>query len=79
VAAFTAHVPRAKVVTIGRIMTPGTAADVAGHLPASARVEDVADRVEAAALPHAVTDADGRVIGHIGARAVIDVLIGRGA
>ncbi len=78
VAAFTAHVPRAKVVTIGRIMTPGAAAAVAGTVPASARVEDVADRIEASPLPHAVTDAGGRVIGHVSAAAVIDVLIGRG-
>ena len=77
VAAFTAHVPRAKVVTVGRIMTPGAPDAVAGTVPASARVEDVADRVEAAPLPHAVTDAAGTVIGHVTARAVIDVLIGR--
>ena len=77
VAAFTAHVPRAKVVTVGRIMTPGAPDSVAGTVPASARVEDVADRVEAAPLPHAVTDAAGTVIGHVTARAVIDVLIGR--
>ncbi len=74
VAAFTAHVPRAKVVTLGRIMTPGAVADVAGVLPATARVEDVADQVEAAGKPFAVADADGRVLGHVTARAVIDVL-----
>jgi len=78
VAAFTAHVPRAKVVTLGRIMSPVTGVPVAGQLPASARVEDVAARIEAASLPHAVTDAAGAVVGQIGARAVIDVLIGRG-
>jgi glycine betaine/proline transport system ATP-binding protein len=78
VAAFTAHVPRAKVVTIGRIMTPGAAPQVAGTLPASARVEQVADRIDAAGLPFAVTDDAGQVVGHIGKAAVIDVLIGRG-
>ncbi|MDT8855586.1 betaine/proline/choline family ABC transporter ATP-binding protein [Paracoccaceae bacterium Fryx2] len=77
VAAFTAHVARAKVVTLGRIMTPGAAPEVAGALPATARVEAVADRIEAAGLPHAVLDEAGQVIGHVGARAVIDVLLGR--
>lgn len=77
VAEFTAHVPRAKVVTLGRILTPGSAAAVAGSLPASARVEAVAAQIEGAALPHAVLDDDGAVLGHVGARAVIDVLLGR--
>jgi glycine betaine/proline transport system ATP-binding protein len=79
VAAFTAHVPRAKVVTLGRILSPVTGEPVAGQLPASARVGDVADRIEATALPYAVIDPAGKVIGHVHARAVIDVLIGRGA
>ncbi|HEX9859522.1 MAG TPA: betaine/proline/choline family ABC transporter ATP-binding protein [Paracoccaceae bacterium] len=77
VAAFTAHVPRAKVVTLARIMCPAADGQVAGSLPGTARVEDVADQIEAARLPHAVTDAGGRVIGHVTPRAVIDVLIGR--
>ncbi|MFN3936987.1 MAG: glycine betaine/L-proline ABC transporter ATP-binding protein [Gemmobacter sp.] len=77
VAAFTAHVARAKVVTLGRIMTSGPAPAVAGSLPAAMRVEDAADRIEASPLPWAVTDAAGRVIGHVGARAVIDVALGR--
>ena len=78
VAEFTAHVPRAKVVTLGRIMVPGAAENVAGTLPAGTRVEACADQIEAAALPHAVTDDAGRVIGHVTPRAVIDVLLGRG-
>lgn len=77
VAEFTAHVPRAKVVTLGRIMTAGPAPQHAGLLPAATRVEAAADRIEAAALPYGVTDASGQVIGHVGARAVIDVLLGR--
>lgn len=77
VAAFTAHVPRAKVVTLGRIMTPGAAAHIAGSLPATTRVEDAADQIEASALPFGVTDDDGQVIGHVTGRAIIDVLIGR--
>jgi glycine betaine/proline transport system ATP-binding protein len=78
VAEFTRYVPRAKVVTLGSVMRPGTpAGDVAGTLQASDRIEDVADRVEAAPLPHAVADEAGRVVGTVDARAVVDVLIGR--
>jgi glycine betaine/proline transport system ATP-binding protein len=67
VAEFTRFVPRAKVVTLGSVMRPGLpAGDVAGTLQASDRIEDVADRVEGAALPHAVADAEGRVVGHGG-------------
>jgi glycine betaine/proline transport system ATP-binding protein len=78
VAEFTRYVPRAKVVTLGSVMQSGApAGDVAGTLQASDRIEDVADRVEAAALPHAVADAEGRVVGTVDARAVVDVLIGR--
>ena len=78
VAEFTRYVPRAKVVTLGSVMQPGAPAGaVAGTLNASDRIEDVADRVEGAALPHAVADAEGRVVGTVDARAVVDVLIGR--
>ena len=79
VAAFTAHVARAKVVTLGAIMTEGAPpGDTAGRLPASARIEDMAARIEASALPHAVIDDAHRVIGHVGRQAVIDVLVNRG-
>ncbi|EEW26053.1 quaternary amine ABC transporter ATP-binding protein [Rhodobacter ferrooxidans] len=77
VAAFTAHVPRAKVVTLASIAQPGDG-PVAGNLPGSARIEAVADQIEAASLPFAVLDDEGRVIGQVTGRAVIDVLIGRG-
>jgi glycine betaine/proline transport system ATP-binding protein len=78
VAEFTRYVPRAKVVTLGSVMRPGAPEGaVAGTLGAGDRIEDVADRVEAASLPHAVADAGGRVIGTVDARAVVDVLIGR--
>lgn len=78
VAEFTAHVARAKVVTLGSVMTPGAAAETTGPvLSASARVEDEAARIEASALPHRIADADGKVVGHVGRQAVIDVLVGR--
>jgi glycine betaine/proline transport system ATP-binding protein len=77
VAAFTSHLPRAKVVSVGKIMDPTPAPQVAGTVMANERIEAVAARVEAAALPHAVLDDQGRVVGHVTARAVIDVLVGR--
>lgn len=78
VAAFTAHVVRAKVVTLRSIMTAGPApGEVAGTVPQSARIEDVAAQIESSALPHDVADDTGRVVGHVARQAVIDVLIGR--
>lgn len=77
VAAFTAHVARAKVVSVGRIAAAGVPEQVAGTLAASLRVEEVAERIIVADAPFAV-ERDGQVIGHVTPRAVIDVLIGRG-
>jgi len=78
VAEFTKHIPRAKVLTIGSVMTPGPAGDnTAGSIPAAARIEDVADQVEASALPFAVTDGEDQVIGSIGRETIVDVLVGR--
>ena len=79
VAEFTKHIPRAKVLTVGSVMQPGPPmGEVAGQVSAAARIEDIAERVEAADQPHAVTDETGTVIGSIGRRAVVDVLVGRG-
>lgn len=78
VRAFTAHVTRAKVVTLGRIAESGVPESVAGRLPASARVEEVADTILSANAAFAV-ERDGEVIGHVTPAAVIAVLVGRGA
>jgi len=75
VAAFTAHVSRAKVVTLGRIAAPGQPDGIAGTLPAGARVEEVAERVVTANAPFAV-ERNGEVIGHVTPAAVISILIG---
>jgi glycine betaine/proline transport system ATP-binding protein len=77
VRAFTGHVARAKVVTLGRLAAPGVPGGVAGTLPASARVEDVAEQVVAANAAFSV-ERDGQVIGHVTPQAVIGVLVGRG-
>jgi glycine betaine/proline transport system ATP-binding protein len=76
VAAFTAHVARAKVVTLGRIAAEGQPDGIAGTLPAEARIENVAERIVTADAPFAV-ERDGVVIGHVTPAAVISVLIGK--
>ncbi|MDQ1848869.1 ATP-binding cassette domain-containing protein [Gemmobacter fulvus] len=76
VAEFTQHIPRAKVIRLATVAQPLGAGPFAGDLAADLRVADVADRVEASALPHRVL-ADGKPIGQISAREVVDVLIGR--
>jgi glycine betaine/proline transport system ATP-binding protein len=78
VAAFTAHVPRAKVVTLGRIAAAGQPEGVAGTLPAEARLEEAAERIVTAAAPFAV-EREGAVIGHVTPAAVIAILIGKSA
>ncbi|MCU0829152.1 MAG: betaine/proline/choline family ABC transporter ATP-binding protein [Tabrizicola sp.] len=78
VAAFTAHVTRAKVVTLGRIAAPGVPTAVAGTLPASARIEDIAEQVVTADAPFAV-ERQGQVIGHVTPAAVITILVGKRA
>jgi len=78
VAEFTKHIPRAKVLTIRSIMTPGAVnGDARGEVSADARVEDVADRIESSDQPFTVTDDNGEVVGSIGRQAIVDVLIGR--
>ncbi len=79
VAEFTRHIPRAKVVRLATVAAPLGDGPFAGDLPGHLRVAEAADRIEAAALPFRVLDAGGRPVGQIGARAVIDVLIGREA
>ena len=84
VAEFTRHIPRAKVLSAGSVMTPldpsaGKANGFAGTVRAGDRIADIADRVEAADTPFAVVDEHGETIGSLGRDAVIDVLIGRTA
>ena len=78
VAEFTRHIPRAKVMRLISIMTPGVPdAQYAGDLDGTLSVEATVDRIEASDKPFRVLDADGNPIGTVGAQAVVDVLIGR--
>ncbi len=78
VAEFTKHIPRAKVLSARAVMTPGAPTGAtAGTIPATARVETISDQVEAADRPHAVVDEDGRTIGSLDRRGIVDLLVGR--
>ena len=77
VADFTRHVARAKVIRAQSRMEPATSAHFAGEVDHAASIESIADRVERADAPLKVMK-NGEVIGQITARAVIDVLVGRG-
>jgi glycine betaine/proline transport system ATP-binding protein len=77
VADFTRHVARAKVIRAQSRMEPATSDTFAGEVPHDATIEAIADRVERADAPLKVIK-DGKMIGQITARAVIDVLVGRG-
>ena len=56
---------------------PVTSDRFAGEVAHDATIEDIADAVERADAPLKVMK-DGKVIGQITARTVIDVLVGRG-
>jgi len=73
---FTRHVPRAKVLTARALMK-----DISGapdkSVPASARIEEIAEQVIASVDPLAVVDDAGTPIGSIHRQDVIAVLVGR--
>lgn len=77
---FTRHIPRAKVIKLRSIMSPGVpegryAGDLAGQLTVDATIA----RIDAAELPFRVLDDDGVPVGTVGARAAMDVVLGRSA
>jgi glycine betaine/proline transport system ATP-binding protein len=81
VAEFTRHVSRAKVLRARSIMEPLTDSTNSktthgGEVRHDAIIEDIAERVEGAALPFKVMR-DGEAIGQVTRQAVIDVLVGR--
>lgn len=76
VAAFTAHVNHAKVVSFGCIAKPGLPDAVAGEVPAEAKIESRAAEVVYADLPFLVRK-NGELIGHITSKEVISVMLGR--
>jgi glycine betaine/proline transport system ATP-binding protein len=76
VAEFTRDVPKAKVLTVAAIMTPGGTAAADGEVRADARIASVAARLRDATGPLAVVDAEGRRVGTLTRAAVADVMLG---
>jgi glycine betaine/proline transport system ATP-binding protein len=76
VAEFTRHANRSKVLKAVSIMEPLISTSFAGELPYDAVIESIADQVESAELPYKLMQ-DGKAIGQISRKAVIDVLVGR--
>ena len=76
---FTRHVPRAKVMRLRSIMSPGVPeGSYAGDLPDHLTVADTVQQLDAASRPFRVLDGDGTPVGVVDARAAIDIMIGRG-
>ncbi|MCL4156706.1 UNVERIFIED_CONTAM: hypothetical protein GTU68_005395 [Idotea baltica] len=73
---FTKHIPRAKVLTVGSVMSKEII-EGTDTVSVSARIEEIADKVESAGKPMSVVDADGKPVGSIRASTIIDVLVGR--
>jgi glycine betaine/proline transport system ATP-binding protein len=74
VAEFTRDVPRAKVMSVRALMTPGEAGDTEGTVHQDARVNEIAHRVVHGRKPLAVVDDQDRVIGRLERAPVVEVL-----
>jgi len=78
VAEFTKDIPRAKVLTTGSIMEPASDGEsLAVSVPADARIQEIAGAFVESESDVAVVDAEGRPVGRLRRRAVLDVLAGR--
>jgi glycine betaine/proline transport system ATP-binding protein len=75
VADFTREVPKAKVLTVRAIMTPGGAGPAGGEVSADARIASVAARLRDGTAPLAVIDAEGKRVGTLTRDAVADVML----
>jgi len=71
---FTQHIPRAKVLTAGSLVSPGD--PTVNPVKASQRVDEIAERVLESTNPISVEDADGGHIGIITRSSVLKALIG---
>lgn len=73
---FTSHVSKAKVLTVGSMMSAfDSGVNYSGSVKTSDLIADVAVQINAADNPFQVEDADGKIVGSIDSRTVIDVLI----
>jgi len=74
---FTRHVPRDKVMSVGKVMKKGGEGSGAG-ISSDAKISEVAEQVIEAEGPLLVFD-EGKPVGSIDAAAVISVLLGKSA
>jgi len=75
---FTRHIPRAKVMKLRSVMSPGVPEGTyAGELPGNLTVDATIAQIDAAGHPFKVINDDGAAVGTIDARTAIDVVIGR--
>lgn len=73
---FTSHVSKAKVLTVGSMMSAfDSSVNYSGSVKVSDLIADVAGQINAANNPFQVEDFDGKIVGSIDSRTVIDVLI----
>jgi glycine betaine/proline transport system ATP-binding protein len=79
VAEFTRDVQRSKVMSVKSLMQPlNSAHTLIGQVRDTDKIGAVAGRIIETGKPFAVVDADGRLVGEIAPRPVLDMLLGRG-
>lgn len=73
---FTRHIPRAKVLTVGSVMSSQTV-ESTETVAQSARIESIADQIVSAGQAVSVVNDENKVVGSLGPETIIDILIGR--
>jgi glycine betaine/proline transport system ATP-binding protein len=79
VAEFTRDVQRSKVMSVKSLMQPlNSAHTLIGQVRDTDKIGVVAGRIIETGKPFAVVDAEGRMVGEIAPRPILDMLLGRG-
>jgi glycine betaine/proline transport system ATP-binding protein len=79
VAEFTRDVQRSKVMSVKSLMQPlNSAHTLIGQVRDTDKIGAVAGRIIETGRPFAVVDSEGRLVGEIAPRPVLDMLLGRG-
>ena len=79
VAEFTKTAPKARLVTAGSVMKPVNGTPPLSGVPAAAKLVEVAAQVLESERPVGVLDDEGRVVGQLARRDVVDLLFERSA